>query len=304
MTMLYNNHSLKQLENKPYKQYLDKYHRYLSQDHIELLKYYYYKRTGTHLDLDSPKSYTEKLQWLKMYWRDDLVYDCVDKIKAKEIVASLGCPEIVMESLCIFEKCNDIDFSRLPDKFVLKPNNSSGFNLFVSNKNDVDVYRTRDVFKKILNIKYYAAKLEWCYEKIHPRILCEPLFELSSNRPLDYKFYCFHGEVKFIEILNATDWYDNETIHTLMVDRNFRKLPFSLSTKSMEVSQSCDFEKMVKYAEILSSPFPHVRIDLYNPSNGVICFGEFTFFPEAGYCEFIPVEANMQIGQWLNLAKI
>ena len=117
---------------------------------------------------------------------------------------------------------------------------------------------------------------------------------------LYYKFYCFHGEVKFIEILNATDWYDNETIHTLMVDRNFRKLPFSLSTKSMEVSQSCDFEKMVKYAEKLSKPFPFVRIDFYETDDRLYV-GEMTFYSGGGILPFDPPEWDYKLGECINI---
>lgn len=303
--MLIDNDSLTRLENKPYHQYNIDYIRYCNEDKIDLIKEYYKTRTGKNLNLDNPNSYNEKLQWLKIFWRDDLVFKCVDKISSKQIVSDMGCNNIVETPLAVFNSAAEIDLSILPNSFVMKPNNSSGCNLFVKHKNIINPVRVKKVFEKILNVHYYSLKLEWGYDNITPKIICEPLMEHQPERPLDYKFYCFHGKVKFVEILTAHNWNYQDEPQELIVNKHFKRLPFSYSFKNtLKANKSADFDKMVQYAEILAKPFPHVRIDLYNPSDGIIRFGEFTFFPSAGYGLFDPVETDLYIGQWLNLSLI
>ncbi len=303
--MLYDEDSLKRLEKKKFGDYEESWQKYLTHDRKELIMEYYKLRTGSDLNLDCPVTYNEKLQWLKYYWRDKLAYRCVDKCEAHWVVAEMGCPEIAHKPLFIYKSANDIDFSALPESFVLKATHSSGFNLFVQNKNKLDIVRVKNVFEKILKIHYYAAKFEWCYEHIEPKIICESLFQIDAGIPLDYKFYCFHGEVKFVQILTAADWvYKNEPA-TLIVDKTFKRMDFSYNfPNSLIVPKSTDFDKMVEYAEKLSKPFPHVRIDLYNPKTGVIKFGEFTFFPAAGYDEFEPCKYGVTVGNWLDLSRI
>jgi len=303
--MLYDEDSLKRLEKKKFLEYEKSLQKYLAQDRKELIKEYYKLRTGDDLNIDSPVTYNEKLQWLKYYWRNDLVYRCADKCEAHRVVAEMSCPEIVNSPLFTYKSASDIDFSVLPESFVLKATHSSGFNLFVQNKNKLDIERVKSVFEKILKIHYYAAKFEWCYEHIEPRITCENLFQQNTDAPLDYKFFCFHGEVKFVQILTANKWVSNKEPIELIVDKNFRRMDFMYGfPNSLNVSKSDDFNKMVEYAERLSKPFPHVRIDLYNPKDGVIKFGEFTFFPGAGYDEFNPREYGITVGDWLDLNRV
>lgn len=303
--MLTNNESLVRLEKKKYHEYQTAYLRYCNEDHVDLIKEYFFERTRKKLDLGSPKTYNEKLQWLKLYWKDNLANQCVDKLSAKTIVSEMGCGEIVEPVLSVFNRADEIDFSSLPDCFVLKPTNSSGMNLFVTDKSSVDLDRTKRVYDKILIIRYETIKFEWCYKGIIPRIICESLMKPKAGRPLDYKFYCFHGKVRFVEILTACDWCFENDPDELIVDRNFNRLEFSYSfANKLHIDKSPDFEKMVYYAEKLATPFPHVRIDLYNPEDGNIRFGEFTFFPSAGYGKFNPEEFDLKIGNYLDLTKI
>lgn len=303
--MLTNNDSLVRLEQKKYYLYRSAYQRYCGENHINLLKEYFLERTGKKLNLDSPQTYNEKLQWLKLHWRDNLANQCVDKLSAKRIVSEMGYGEIVGPVLVVFNTANEIDFSLLPDSFVLKPTNSSGLNLFVTDKDSVDLPRTKKIFEEILKVHYDAVKLEWCYAGIVPKVICEPLMKPKPDRPLDYKFYCFHGEVKFVEILTARDWVFGHDPEELIVDRYYNRLDFSYSfANKLRVDKSPDFDKMVCYAEKLAAPFPHVRIDLYNPEEGMIRFGEFTFFPSAGYGQFDPDEFDLRLGSYLDLTKI
>lgn len=278
----------------------ESYRNYVKQD-VTYLKELYYKRTGEILCLSNPKTFNEKLQWLKIYWRDPLAYNYVDKCYLPQILKENEVEELIPERIAVFDDASQIDFRNLPYRFVLKTSHASGFNLMVTDKTLIDEERIKRVFKKLLGIKYFALKYEWPYEKVTPRILCEPLIQITDSWPIDYKFHCFNGQVKFCEILNAIPKTINEPIE-LIVDRDFNRMEFSFGYENLAFYQkSPDFDKMVIYAEKLSKPFPYVRVDLLNISLGKIKLGEFTFFPGAGYDYISPKVFQLKIGCWLEL---
>ena len=132
--MLVDEASLVRLQKKNYYQYQIDYNRYLHENKRDLLLEYYQTRMGTMLHLDHPLSYNEKLQWLKLNWRCELANRCTDKYTVREVLKEMDCEELVVPIVMVFDEAQEIDFSQLPDSFVLKPTNSSGFNLFVKNK--------------------------------------------------------------------------------------------------------------------------------------------------------------------------
>lgn len=265
----------------------------------------YESRTGLSIDIDNPKTYNEKLQWLKLYWRDARAYVCADKLRSREIVRSLGCEELCSEFIAVYDDAKQIDFSKLPNSFVMKATHCSGFNLFVKDKSVVDENRVKMVFASILKKHYYAPKFEWCYERIRPKIVCEPLFDISQNEAFDYKFYCFNGTVKMVHVQTVLDVQNNSEPYAVLVDRNFRPMGFSYAFPNMlSVTKPEGFEKMLGYAEKLSLNFPHVRIDLYCLPNGQIKFGEFTFFPASGCDEFEPSYYDEVVGEWIDISQL
>lgn len=281
------------------------YSHYINND-VTYLKSLYKIRTGMELNLSNPMLFTEKLQWLKLYWRDSLAYQYADKYYIPQILKDIGLVDLILERLAVFNSAAQIDFQKLPNSFVFKASHASGYNLIVTDKTLIDEERIRKVFEKLLQIRYFALKYEWPYEKVTPRIICEPLIQITSSWPIDYKFHCFNGQVKFCEILNAIP--DNETLEEpieLIVDKNFNHLNFSFGYENRaSFPQSPDFDKMVMYAEILSKPFPYVRIDLLNLSVGKIKLGEFTFFPGAGFDVIQPKRFQYELGSWLKLPSI
>lgn len=303
--MLYNNDSITRLERKPYDYYASCLKQYLVCDHEELLRSQFFRQFGVELNLENPQTYNEKLQWLKLYWRDEMVSLCTDKYEVKNYLKARGMSRILIDTIASYENADNIDFCSLPDKYVAKATHASGYNLFVSDANVLDTSRAKIVFNKILQLPYYAAKLEWNYELIKPRIIIEPLLPINTDLPLDYKFYCFHGKVFFVEITTACEWIYNSEPIELIVDSNFNKLEFSYSfDNELVLEKPVDFDYMVKIASVLSSPFPHVRVDLLNPQKGVVKFGEFTFFPSAGYGHFTPEVMDTIIGKELHLEKL
>lgn len=303
--MLYNNDSVTRLERKPYAYYASCLEQYLVCDHSELLRYLFWEQFGYELNLEAPKTYNEKLQWLKLYWRDENVPLCTDKYEVKKYLRSKGLSNILVDTIATYDDANDIDFNSLPERYVAKATHASGYNLFVSDASVLDTNRARLVLNKILKLPYYAAKLEWNYELVKPRIMIEPLLSINTATPLDYKFYCFHGKVCFVEITTACEWvYDSEPSE-LIVDSKFNRQEFSYSfDNKLVIEKPTNFDEMVEIATLLSAPFPHVRIDLLNPQEGVIKFGEFTFFPSAGFGHFTPENIDTIIGNELHLENL
>ena len=150
--MLVDEGSLVRLEKKKYDQYRIEYERFLHEDHSKLILEYYRNRLGEMPNIDNPISYNEKLQWLKLNWRNDLANQCTDKYLVRNIINEMGCDELIVPMIAVFDDAQDIDFSDLPNSFVLKPTNSSGFNLFVKNKDKIDHNRVKSVFQKVLKL--------------------------------------------------------------------------------------------------------------------------------------------------------
>lgn len=280
----------------------ESYYHYINSD-ISYLKALYKNRTGLELNISNPLTFTEKLQWLKIYWREELAYRYADKYYIPQILQDNGLIDLIPERLDVFDNASQIDFQKLPQNFVLKSSHASGYNLIVTDKRSVDEDRVKNIFDKLLRIRYYALKYEWPYEKAKPRIICEPLIQITKSWPIDYKFHCFNGQVMFCEILNAIPVQDEfEEPIELIVDKFFNRLNFSIGYKNLASYQkSPDFDNMVRYAEFLSRPFPYIRVDLLNPSIGIVKLGEFTFFPGAGFDEIYPKRFQKKIGNLLKL---
>lgn len=303
--MLYNEKSLLRLENRPFELYRKRYVRFLREPKEVLLKEYFFDHFGRVLDLNAPKTYNEKLQWLKINWNDERAPLFTDKYEVKFIVESFTKNLKVIPTIQCYNSAEDIDFSKLPRECVIKATHGSGFNLFISNISSIDKERVINVFKQILAINYGAVKLEWNYIPIQPRIIVEPLIQCSCSLPRDYKFYCFHGQVKFVEILNACDWHNDHEPIEMIVNREFKKMNFSYSFRNELIIQKPPiFDDMVRIAEQISQPFPHVRVDLYNFGDDEIYWGECTFFPSSGYGKFSPRVYDEKIGGYLDINRI
>lgn len=300
--MLYNNDSLSRLEHKKYDYYNECYKRFINIDHCQLLCNLFKQNLGYDLCLDNPKTYNEKLQWMKLYWRDARVPRCTDKYAVKEYLRELSLSDLIIDTIAVFNQAEDIDLCSFPSQYVLKATHASGFNLFVTDSSTIDPQRLKEVIRKVLKVPYYAAKLEWNYQAVKPRIIMEPMLPISMSRPLDFKFYCFHGEICFVEITTACEWSYLFEPKEIIVDKDFNRLDFSYSfDNSITMEKPADFDRMAEIATCLAFGFPHVRIDLLNPKEGIIKFGEFTFFPSAGFGSFSPSEMDLSIGNKLNL---
>ena len=264
------------------------------------LRLLYFRVFNKSLNLDNPQTFNEKLQWLKLNYRKPLLTALVDKYEVKHYVSEKIGREFVIPTIGIWRTFDDIDFSSLPDQFVLKCTHDSGGVIIVKEKAKFDIREASKKLAACLSKNHYWSGREWPYKNVVPRIIAEPYLEDKTTHELtDYKFFCFDSVVKVVMV--ATE---RQTGHTKFdfYDPEFRHLPFrwghDFSSKLIEKPEG--FEEMKEIAKKLSSGFPHVRVDLYNV-NSKIFFGELTFFHWSGMCPFEPEEWDNRIGEWIKL---
>ena len=257
----------------------------------DCIKTTYKKRFGREIDLKNPKTYTEKLQWLKLFYRNDKMPISTDKYEVHEYLTNLGYKDLLNEVIGVFNNANDIDFELLPDHFVAKTTHGSSWNLICKNKSELDWKKWTKIMNTWLKLNIYVFGREWNYKHIEPRIIIEKYID---HEPLiDYKFMCFNGEPKFLQINN--DFKGEHYVDFYDIDWNKVDFTYKNYIQSDHVLPlPAQFEKMKELARELSAPFPYVRVDFYNPPNQII-FGELTFFPGSGLLPLVPIENNYDV---------
>lgn len=268
-----------------------------------LLKMRYFSRFQKELNLETPKTYTEKLQWLKLYDHKDIYTIMVDKYEAKRYVAQQIGEEYVIPLLGVWERSEDICFDELPEQFVLKTTHDSGGYVICTDKNVLDQEHTKEKLKRLLSKNYYVGSREWPYKNVKPRIIAEPYMEDKADGELrDYKFFTFNGVPKVLYITQARG-KDQETVADFY-DMEFKHLPFVIDHATAEIPPHPpkNFELMKKLAARLSEGTPQLRVDFYEV-NGKVYFGEMTFFHCSGLEAFHPSEWDKIFGDWLVLPE-
>lgn len=266
------------------------------------LKIRYYLCFGKWLDLKNPQTFSEKLQWLKLYNRRPEYTIMVDKYAVKDYVKSIIGEEYIIPTLGVWDKPEDIDFNTLPDKFVLKTTHGGGGGGVVICKNKANLNK-QETFSKLnqsLKNDIWKKLKEWPYKNVRKRIIAEEYIEDENSVVIrDYKFYCFSGKVEYLMIANGR-FSQVKTFDYF--DRNFNRLPFAQGGKTSNLifDKPKAFDKMLECAEKLSSGIPHVRVDLYN-IDGNIYFGELTFFDASGFEPFEPEEWDYRFGKLIKL---
>lgn len=261
-------------------------------------------RTAMHkkLNLDNPQTFNEKLQWLKLYNRNPLYTTMVDKYEVKKYIASTIGDEYVIPTLGIYDNFDDIDFNKLPDKFVIKCTHDSGGLVICKDKKNFDIKAAKKKINKCLKYNFFDFGREWPYKNVKPRILIEKYMEdKSTNQLIDYKFYCFNGYIhsiivgtnRFGDTGLCFDFFDNKWNHLNLSDYtrpNAKEVP----------KKPSQFENMKKLATKLSADIPHVRVDFYEV-DGKIYFGEMTFFDESGCMKNYPDDWDAEWGKFIKL---
>ena len=254
-------------------------------------------------NLGHPKRFTEKLQVYKLNYRNPLMHQCVDKYDVRSYVKSKGLGYILNDIYGVYERAEDIDLSALPNEFVAKTTDGTGgFNVKIVHDKTKLVYK--DFCAELngwLGKKDINAGREWAYTGIKKsRIIVEKCLHQTlygGGGLIDYKFFCFNGEVKYLYVM--TDRKDG-VVSLAICDPQFNLLPYS-RTDEREIRKTPikpdNYEKMVEIASKLSKDFPHVRVDLYN-IEGNIVFGELTFYDGSGYFHYKPDDFDFKAGSY------
>lgn len=254
------------------------------------------------LDLEEPKTYNEKLQWLKLYDRRPEYTMMVDKYEAKKYAASLIGEEHIIKTLGVWERFEEIDFNRLPDQFVLKCTHDSGGLVICKDKTRLDVNAAKRKIEKSLANDYYMQNREWPYKNVKRRIIAEEYMVDESGYELkDYKFFAFDGTARAMFIASDRMSRTEETKFDFF-DMEFNHLPFinGHPNSKRPLRKPRSFDEMRQYAEILSKGIPEARIDFYD-INGKVYFGEITLFHFSGLERFEPQEWDRKFGDWIQL---
>lgn len=277
--------------------------KYRSMPDEDFLKKKFRIRMGQELDLENPKTFNEKLQWLKLYNRQPIYTTMVDKYAVKQYVTDQIGSEYVIPTLGVWDHFDEIDFDSLPDRFVLKVTHDSGGIAICKDKKTFDKEAARAKIEKSLKRDYYNIGREWPYKNVKPRILAETFLENAEGKELvEYKIFCFNGEAKIILVCKGQAHGNGRTND--YCDTNLQRFPFtSLYPNSKgELDKPALLPELLKTAEKLSQGIPQVRVDLYI-CNNQIYFGEFTFFHNSGFCSFDPKEWDETLGSWIKLPK-
>ena len=250
----------------------------------EYVKIKYKLEMNKRLNLQDPKTFNEKLQWLKLYDRNPEYTQMVDKFEAKKYVANIIGKKYIIPTLGLWDKFEDIDFTKLPNKFVLKPTHASG-NIFIcKNKDEIDYKKLKKTVQKWLKRNYYLVHREWPYKNVKPRIIAEEYMEDQIGELIDYKVYAFNGQCDYVMV--CFDRIKGKT-KFIYYDRKWNiKKEFSKDGikygDTIKIEKPKNLDKMFEFAEILSKNIPFVRVDFYE-SNGNLYLGELTFYPSAGF---------------------
>lgn len=255
------------------------------------IKIYYRMKFHKKLNLKEPKTFNEKIQWLKLNNKNIVYNKMVDKYKVREYIKDKIGEEYLIPLLGVYEKVEDIDFETLPNQFVIKCTHDSGGLVICRDKTQLDIKSVKKKINKSLRRNYYYYSREWPYKDVKPRIIIEKYMEdKKSKELLDYKFFCFNGQPMFIYISEGLE--NHETAKISFLDMNFKKEKFKRTDyREFESlpSKPVNFEKMKEISKKLSKGHPFLRVDLYEINNKIY-FGELTFSPCGGY---IPIDPRV-----------
>lgn len=267
------------------------------------LKREYSYNFGRELNLENPTTYTEKLQWLKLYDHRPEYTVMVDKYAVKDYVTKKIGAEYVIPLLGVWDRVEDIDFDALPEQFVLKTTHDSGALVICKDKSTLDIPAARQRLGKFLKRRYYDYNREWPYKHVRPRIIAEEYMEDTRQGELrDYKFFTFGGEPKVLYIAQGRG--RGEPTVADFFDMEFNHLPFTIDHDMAPVlpEKPACFEEMKRLAAILSEGTPQLRVDFYEV-DGKIFFGEMTFFHCSGMAPFHPESWDQTFGEWVMLPE-
>jgi len=258
---------------------------------------------GKKLDLNNPKTLTEKIQWLKLFQMSSLTTMLADKREVRTWIEDQVGAQYLIPLLGVWDQANDIDLDCLPDRFVLKCTHGSGFNVVVKCKNDVDWKRLCVQLDDWLQINFaFVGGLEMQYRDIRPRIIAEQYIDNHGLELNDYKVWCFNGQPEYVQYVSG----HADGAQRSFYDAQWRKQSFSFlgMPDGGEIRRPDKLNEMLDLARRLSHGFALVRVDLYVLDDGGIKFGEMTFTPNSGVMKIVPQQYDLYLGSMLQLPQV
>ncbi|SHK60111.1 TupA-like ATPgrasp [Fibrobacter sp. UWB12] len=268
------------------------------------LKNAYKKIMGKNLNLRTPKTFNEKLQWLKLHNRNPLYTTLVDKYAVKNWAARQIGDSYIIPTLGVWDKFEEIDFEKLPNQFVLKCTHDSGSYFICKDKSKLDKIEAQKRFTKALKRNFFYSGREWPYKNVHPRIIAEQYMEDRNGAFVDYKFSCFNGVVDCVMV--CLDRHLND-VKFYFFDKDWNLKRLNVRGKNapddFTIPKPPCMDEMFEIAAKLSKDIPFVRVDLFE-CDGKIYFGEMTFYPDSGFDANLLPETDVYFGQKIDLSKI
>lgn len=269
------------------------------------LKKIYKLYVGRKLNLESPATYTEKLQWLKLHDRQPIYTVMQDKYLVREFIAKTIGEEYLIPLLGVWEDPKEIDFDSLPNQFVLKCNHDCASVIICRDKSELDRDAAIEKLKECLRRNYWIGGREWAYKGIPPKVIAEQYLQDGSSETLtDYKFFCCNGKAKMLLLASGTahtkerrlDYYDTD-FHRLPIVRG------SIANSQIDNKKPEQLDLLISLAEKIASGIPFIRVDFYL-IQGKPYFGEVAFYPSSGLAEFHPIEWEKRVGSWIDISQV
>lgn len=268
------------------------------------LKRLFKAKLGKKLDLSNPQTYNEKLQWLKLNYQKPEMIQIVDKYEVKKYVAQRIGEKYIIPTYGVWPDFESINFQDLPKSFVLKTTHDQGSVIICPDKSKLKIKEAEAFLSDRLRRNYYNWYREWPYKQVPPRLLAEKLIFERDKDLKDYKFYCFHGEIKLICIIRDREDQDRETKRDFYgADLNHLDITIGYEQSGKAFDNLPNYKEMAEVVRKLAAGFPHIRIDLYNDGKQIY-FGEMTFYPGAGLKPILPEEWDYKMGSFINLEEI
>ena len=270
----------------------------------EYISKMYYCYFGKKLNLINPRTFNEKIQWLKLNDRKNEYTSIVDKYEMKNIISKKIGERYVVPTYGVWNTFEEIDFNLLPNKFVLKTTHDSGGVVICKNKNSFDFQMAKKIINHSLKNNYYENWREWPYKNVRPRVIAEMLLGKETDEIDDYKVHCFNGIPKMTLVCSdrhslsgmTEDFYDNNWKHL-----NLKRPGVPNSTKIHQKPNV--FDEMLLISKKLSANYPFLRVDFYVVENSLY-IGELTLYPAGGFDGFEPEKYDVILGDWLDLSNI
>ena len=267
------------------------------------LQEWYQRVTGKYLNLDNPRTFNEKIQWLKLYDSTPIKTRLADKYLVRDWIKEKIGEQYLIPLLGVYDKFEEIDFDKLPNQFVMKCNHGSGWNIIVKDKSKLDLKEAKE---KIDRWMAYDYSTRWGYElhyrNIKPKIIIEQYMSEISNSLYDYRFFCSYGDVKqiWLDVYSGTPYHQRK-----IYDKNWKELNIRVKWPRLDeyIEKPEKLDTMIKFSEILSKEFSLVRVDFYLVNNKIY-FGEMTFTSMSGIGQFDPEIEDLNLGKMIKLPKL